>query len=258
MPRPTEPANGAAMELATMENKLKALALAAFGFATIGLASCSDIEATLPENVDNAPILNVDGIVNTKCNNCGANTEFMAPSLPLPTGNYACAFSYIWGPETIYCSTTNDSHDEIVKTDTLVLDGKYTKELNVRTIGDSETIGWCRGGTVKVNGNAYIQLLLPDNTRASQAKVEVICGDKAKLPSTWTTKFATHENLVCNNCGANVEYMTDKISPTSGEVCASIVTFGTKTYACPIAGGAPAEFNASTELNDAFLSTVSE
>ena len=68
MPRPTEPANGAAMELATMENKLKALALAAFGFATIGLASCSDIEATLPENVDNAPILNVDGIVN---NNMG-------------------------------------------------------------------------------------------------------------------------------------------------------------------------------------------
>lgn len=199
-----------------------------------------------------------DGIINTKCNNCGANTEFMAPSLPLPTGTYACAFSYIWGPETIYCSTTNDSHDEIVKTDTLVLDSKYTKELNVRTIGDSETISWCRGGAVKVNDNAYIQLLLPDNTRASQAKVEVICGDKAKLPSTWTTKFATYENLVCNNCGANVEYMTDKISPTSGEVCASFVTFGMKTYACPIAGGAPTEFNASTELNDAFLSTVSE
>ncbi len=47
-----------------MENKFKAFALSALACATMGLASCSTIEAELPTNVQDEPILNLDGVVN--------------------------------------------------------------------------------------------------------------------------------------------------------------------------------------------------
>lgn len=51
-----------------MENKFKAFALTALAAATLGLASCSDVEAGLPDDVANAPILNISDVVN---NNMG-------------------------------------------------------------------------------------------------------------------------------------------------------------------------------------------
>lgn len=68
MPLEKEPASGLMEELATMENKLKAFALTAFAAATLGLASCSDVEAGLPADVADAPILNLENVVN---NNMG-------------------------------------------------------------------------------------------------------------------------------------------------------------------------------------------
>ena len=47
-----------------MENKFKAFALSALACATMGLASCSTIEAELPTEIQDEPILNLDGVVN--------------------------------------------------------------------------------------------------------------------------------------------------------------------------------------------------
>ena len=50
-----------------MENKFKAFALSALACATMGLASCSTIEAELPTEIQDEPILNLDGVVNNDC-----------------------------------------------------------------------------------------------------------------------------------------------------------------------------------------------
>ena len=199
-----------------------------------------------------------NGIDNPNCNNCGPNKEYMTPSIPLAPGNYACAFSFVLGPETIYCPTAEKNNGGIVKTDALVLDTQHTLAHSVRAIADDDAIAWCSGGTVKEGENAYIQALLPGEIRGSQAQAKIICGDKDKLPSTWTKTIATHENLLCNNCGNNIEYMTDAITGAKGNACATIITFGKKSYACKIGGGNPVEFKTSEKLADDYLSIVAQ
>lgn len=199
-----------------------------------------------------------NGIDNPNCNNCGPNKEYMTPSIPLAPGNYACAFSFVLGPETIYCPTADVNKGWIIKTDALVLDAQHTLAHSVRSIADDDAIAWCKGGTVKEGENAYIQALLPKEIRGSQAQAKIICGDKDKLPSTWTKTIATHENLLCNNCGDNIEYMTDAITGAKGNACATIITFGKKSYACKIGGDNPVEFKTSEKLADDYLSIVAQ
>ena len=199
-----------------------------------------------------------NGIDNPNCNNCGPNKEYMTPSIPLAPGNYACAFSFVLGPETIYCPTADVNKGWIIKTDALVLDAQHTLAHSVRSIADDDAIAWCKGGTVKEGENAYIQALLPGDIRGSQAQAKIICGDKDKLPSTWTKTIATHENLLCNKCGNNIEYMTDAITGAKGNACATIITFGKKSYACKINGGTPVEFKTSEKLADDYLSIVAQ
>lgn len=182
----------------------------------------------------------------------------MTPSIPLTPGNYACAFSFVLGLETIYCPTADVNKGWIIKTDELVLDAQHTLAHSVRAIADGDAITWCSGGTVKEGENAYIQALLPKEIRGSQAQAKIICGDKDKLPSTWTKTIATHENLLCNNCGDNIEYMTDAITGAKGNACATIITFGKKSYACKIGGDNPVEFKTSEKLADDYLSIVAQ
>lgn len=201
-----------------------------------------------------------DGIVNPNCSDCYVNTEYMTPSMNLAAGTYACAFRFVWGPETFYCAVDDkETGSYMTADDSTVLSNEFTRELSVAGVADDAAIAWCKGATVAKGSNAYAQALVgKDKYAAAQAGVTLICGKKSAKPSTWSESYAMRENILYTNNSDNYEYMTDPVAPTDGYVCATIIKFGAKSYACPLSGGTPAEYKADTTLDDAYLSTPAE
>lgn len=207
------------------------------------------------------PIINwsysAEAVYNKNCTDCYANTEFMSYSLSAPSGTHTCTYRFDFGPQSFVCINGSEGGEPVVlSSDTLI--GQNGYNLTVPPLS-AFTPTWCYFKHYDTSTNyAYGRIWLGDTEVPANVKAKLICGDITKPASTWTVISDSKENLFCDNCGSNVEYMVNASSLASGSyACAFRFDVDGRAYVCPTyrddynynTGGAPIELTSDKMLN---------